>query len=260
MNKLQQLSFVQDRQSVSGTGLRHLRSRHHRVNSMLPTMRLPTTRPRHSVPTPIGLSTGVATGLSMGMSTGFAELDQALGGWAQAALTEIISEQLGAAEWRLLLPALAGLSQGKRWLAWVAPSQKPHAQFYEQAGVDLSHVLLVEPAVGRAPTLEEQLKTTEQVLSGGNCAAVITWFDAELSQHQMRRLQVAAQQGGSWGIIIHAETPKSESEDGSVDAIWCSAQRVKMLANDSGVTIQVLKRYGAVQQLTQQMELGLCDF
>ena len=47
-----------------------------------------------------------------GLASGYAELDRHLpgGGWPPAALTEILTEQYGIGELRLLMPALARLS------------------------------------------------------------------------------------------------------------------------------------------------------
>ena len=61
--------------------------------------------------------------------TGFAELDAQLpgGGWPRAALTELLANQCGIGELRLLLPALARLSQDDKWLVLVAPPHRPFA-------------------------------------------------------------------------------------------------------------------------------------
>ena len=55
-------------------------------------------------------------------ATGFAALDDALhdGGWPAAGLMELLCAGHGIGELRLLMPALARLSQAEaRWIVWV---------------------------------------------------------------------------------------------------------------------------------------------
>jgi len=69
--------------------------------------------------------------------SGFADLDALLpgGGWPVGALTEILSEVEGIGALRLVLPALARLSQAERWLAWIAPPHLPYAPALAAHGV-----------------------------------------------------------------------------------------------------------------------------
>ncbi len=68
------------------------------------------------------------------LPTGFAELDELLpgGGWPRGALTEILAEREGIGELRLLLPALARVSEQSRWQAWVAPPHLPYAPAHDR--------------------------------------------------------------------------------------------------------------------------------
>jgi len=70
--------------------------------------------------------------------SGFAELDAQLagGGWPQGALTELIMPRQGIGALRLLMPALAQLSQDDRWICWVAPPHIPYAPALANAGID----------------------------------------------------------------------------------------------------------------------------
>ncbi|MCC5809942.1 MAG: translesion DNA synthesis-associated protein ImuA [Ectothiorhodospiraceae bacterium] len=131
--------------------------------------------------------------------SGFAELDGVLpgGGWPDAALTELLHAHSGIGELRLLMPALARLSRSGRWIALVAPPHVPYAPALAAQGVDLSRILLVHSREGR-----DNLWAVEQALRSGTCAAVLAWPAADITGQQLRRLQLAAEAGQSWGILL----------------------------------------------------------
>lgn len=136
-----------------------------------------------------------------GLATGFAELDALLPerGWAQSALTELLVPREGIGAVQLLLPALARLSQQRRWIAWVAPPYVPYTPALAAAGVDLSRLLRVYPRDG-----SDGLGAVEACLRAGTCSAVLAWpMVGELPA--LRRLQRAAAQGHSWGILFRPE-------------------------------------------------------
>ena len=80
-----------------------------------------------------------------GLSTGYVELDRCLPGqgWPRQGLIEILSDQRGIGELRLLMPALAHLCAATRggWIAWVSPPYTPYAPALAAAGVDVARVL-----------------------------------------------------------------------------------------------------------------------
>lgn len=250
-----------------------------------------TSRVQASVPRDV--PTGAVPPLLEGhLPTGFAALDDALGGGAQTAVTEIVSEQLGLAEWHLLMPALARLSRGNRWLAWVAPQPSMREQFLEYKGfqeagapsehggqdgaasgedaaaeLDSSRLLMVWPARRSRGDMQDRLDIAERMLRAGNCAAVICWLDQQPQPGHLRRLQQAARQGRSWGLVLHSGAEAEAEGVGSASAISvasdvdCSRvpiQRVRMRRERDGLGVQVLQRRGHERQLTRQMELGLC--
>ena len=75
------------------------------------------------------------------LSTGFAALDAELpeGGWPTGALIEIMPAAAGIGELSLLLPCLARLSAGRRWLAWIDPPYIPYAPALASAGARSNH-------------------------------------------------------------------------------------------------------------------------
>lgn len=136
-----------------------------------------------------------------GLATGFTELDELLPerGWTQSALTELLVPREGIGALQLLLPVLARLSQQRRWIAWVAPPYMPYAPALAAAGVDLSRLLRVYPREGA-----DGLAMVEACLRAGTCSAVLAWpMAGELPA--LRRLQRAAAQGQSWGILFRPE-------------------------------------------------------
>src|ERR1700693_4967786 len=83
---------------------------------------------------------------SASVPTGFAELDAELpgGGWPTAALTEILPQNEGIGELRILGHAPAALSARGRWLAWIAPPYLPYAPALQAAGIDLARLLFIK--------------------------------------------------------------------------------------------------------------------
>ena len=168
-----------------------------------------------------------------GLATGYPRLDEHLpgGGWPRHALCEILLDDYGSGELKLLMPALARLSQqGEGWLCWVAPPFQPYPPALQQWGIDLSRVLIVRP---RAAT--EALWAAEQALGSGNCAAVLLWpglFDGTAS----RRLQIAAEQGKSWVIAFRPRAAKREPT--------AAALRLELQQSPTGADIHILKSRG----------------
>jgi hypothetical protein len=166
-----------------------------------------------------------------GLATGFPELDEWLagGGWPVGALTEILISRHGMGEMSLLLPALAHLSRGDRWLAFIAPPYIPYAPAFAAAGIDLARVLLVEPHSSR-----DQVWAMEQALHAGS-AAVLAW-PGGVQEKMLRRLQLAAEAGGSWGVLFRS--PRCASEHSP------AALRLQLEPGASGVRAFILKRRG----------------
>lgn len=168
-----------------------------------------------------------------GLATGFAELDELLAerGWAQSALTELLVPREGVGALQLLLPALARLSQQRRWIAWVAPPYVPYAPALAAAGVDLSRLLRVYPRNGG-----DGLATVEACLRSGTCAAVLAWPMAGELQ-ALRRLQRAAAQGRSWGILFRPEACAPLASP--------ALQRLRIASVENGIAVTRLDARGA---------------
>ena len=164
--------------------------------------------------------------------TGFAELDAQLpgGGWPRAALTELLTNQQGVGELRLLAPALAHLSNEEKWLVLVAPPYLPYAPGFESLGVNLSRLVIV-----RTRSNGESLWAAERCLRSGTCAAVIAW-PGPGSERSLRRLQLAAEEGKSLGVIFG---PTRNAASASPAPL-----RIQLSAGRGRLEVQILKRRG----------------
>ncbi|MGC8591071.1 translesion DNA synthesis-associated protein ImuA [Acidithiobacillus sp.] len=164
-----------------------------------------------------------------GVATAWPALDTVLGEWPRGALTEIYSSVDGIGELRLVLPAVAELSRReKRWVLWLTPPYLPYAPALAAAGIDLSRMLLVHPRKRL-----DSLWVLEQALRGGTCSAVLAW-PPFLAPAQLRRLQLAAEEGQSVAFFFH----KAEEEGGHSLA----ALRLRLAPTPSGLRVQVRKR------------------
>jgi protein ImuA len=166
------------------------------------------------------------------ISTGDHPLDAQLpgGGWPLGALTELLFEHQGIGEFQLLIPAMAHLSREGRWLVWVAPPHLPYAPALAGAGMDLSRLLLVRPRLSK-----EALWAMEQALRSGVCGAVLGWPE-EADTRTLRRLQLAAEAGGTMGVLFR---PLREKKQPSPAAL-----RLQLTPSATGLRIQILKRRG----------------
>ncbi len=164
--------------------------------------------------------------------SGFSTLDAKLpgDGWPLGTLTEILYEGPGIGELRLVMPALAHLSRQGRWLVWISPPHIPYAPALADHGVDLSRVMLIETG---SPA--QSAWAAEQALSTRDTGAVLSWSSA-LNDRALRRLQLAAEAGGSWGLLFGlAERARQSS---------AAALRVQLRSSAEGVVVHVLKCRG----------------
>ena len=162
-----------------------------------------------------------------GLPTGYVALDRCLpgGGWPRQGLIEILSDQQGIGELRLLLPALAALCRDESaarddyppprpgpagfahvgsvqpsqdrgsggWIAWVSPPHRPYAPSLAAWGIDVGRMLVVN-GVG---TTEWAM---DQALRSEACSAVLGWANPRDPQ-SLRRLQLAAESSRSLAVL-----------------------------------------------------------
>jgi len=170
---------------------------------------------------------GIATAETV-EPTGWESLDALIGGWPRGALTELLSNRHSGLP--LLMPALAGLSRTERWLLWIMPPHLLYAPALAARGVRMERVLVIREA-----SLAQRLWAAEQAMRSGACSAVIAWFE-HLETAPLRRLQLAAEQGGCLGILFR---PASAIRQNSPAAL-----RLRVAPATPGFDVEVLKRRG----------------
>ncbi|MFO1398441.1 MAG: translesion DNA synthesis-associated protein ImuA [Burkholderiales bacterium] len=165
--------------------------------------------------------------------SGHAALDAVLPGrgWPQGALTEILVEREGIGEIRLTLPALARLQAAGRDVVWIAPPYRPYAPALAQGGLDLARLFIVRCDAKEAPW------AFEQALRAPECGAAFAWL-ATHDERALRRLQVAAREGRTWGALW-----RRPGQRGSATA---APLRLSLAPHEGRLAVRVLKRRGAV--------------
>ncbi len=179
----------------------------------------------------------MATTQARVIPTGHAVLDQFLpgGGWPRAALTEILLDGPGSGELQLVLPALTRLCADdspdlNRWIGWIAPPYVPYAPALAKAGINLSRMLLVHARKGL-----DVMWAAEQALRCGTCSAVLVWAP-NVNTKALRRLQLAAEEGDSWGIVVRNTQAQREASPAAV--------RLRLSSDERGRTLHLLKSRG----------------
>ena len=183
-------------------------------------------------------------------STGFAALDNELpgSGWPVDGVTEILHDQYGIGELRLLMPVIAQLSQQEtRWLLLVNPPYIPYPPALAQAGIDLTRIVVSQPKSAR-----DYLWVLEKALASQSCSLVMSW-PGKIHDKQIRRLQVASKEGNSWGLLFRSESAASNPSPAEL--------RIRVRPGNphrdhSSLTVRVLKRRGGWESPDIPIELG----
>lgn len=167
------------------------------------------------------------------VASGFAELDAELpgGGWPRGALTELLTDGAGLGEVSLLLPALRQLREAGGWSLVVAPPHPLHAPAWAAAGIDLARLAVVSPASER-----DGLWAMEQALASGAPRLVLGWA-GHADARALRRLQVAAGQGGALAFLVRPSRAAQEASPAPL--------RLALAAGPAGtLAVSLLKRRG----------------
>lgn len=176
-----------------------------------------------------------------GQSTGHATLDALLpwGAWPQSGLIEIINKQAGIGELQLLAPLLRERSQQQTSILWIAPPYPLHGPALAQMGVNTRNSFVV-PA---QTSCNQALWSIEKALQSEECGLVLAWQNW-LSARVIRRLQLAAREGNTLGVLFH-QRPAAHSP--STLQLQLSSAPV----NEAGyrnMDVQLLKARGSHKQ------------
>jgi protein ImuA len=165
------------------------------------------------------------------IDTGFAALSAQLpgGGWPLGTLIDLLVQQHGIGELRLLRPALAGL--GKRPIALLQPPHPPQALALAALGLEPSQLIWIRSGAKSS----DALWAAEQVLRSGCCGALLLWQNHARGE-TLRRLHLAAQSGDTLFCMLR---PLSAAQDASPAPL-----RLSLKPAAGGVDIGFVKRRG----------------
>ncbi|ELP5728699.1 translesion DNA synthesis-associated protein ImuA [Vibrio vulnificus] len=169
-------------------------------------------------------------------SSGLADLDTLLeGGFPRHGVVEIESP-LGIGELRLLSPFL--LSQ-QHTVALIQPPAMINAAFWRNVGLSLADSLILTPS-----SKKEALWSAEQCLKSGVCQTVLLWQNA-IEIHQIKRLQVACEQGGNLLFMFRESSHARLSLPISLS--------LQLSPSEQGIYVKVRKRKGGWQRDTVEI-------
>lgn len=160
------------------------------------------------------------------------------GGWPVGTLVDLLVQQPGVGEMRLLAPALKSVAD--RGLVLLTPPHVPQALALAALGVPPASAIWV-----RADRTADALWAAEQVLRTGSCGALLFWpgqTSATSARQQpvraesLRRLHLAAQQGETLFFIMR---PLGAETDASPATLRLSVRPVF-----GGINIGFVKRQG----------------
>ncbi|MGS1041524.1 translesion DNA synthesis-associated protein ImuA [Burkholderia glumae] len=172
----------------------------------------------------------LAHGGARGIETGHAALSAELpgGGWPPGCLIELLGQQPGIGELRLLAPVLARVAA--KPIVIVQPPHKLQPAALAYWGVDPAGFVSL-----RAPRTADGLWAAEQALRAGTCGAVLLWQQAVRSD-ALRRLNLAAQAGSALFFMFR---PLAAARDASPAPL-----RLALAPKRDGVDVTIVKRRG----------------
>jgi protein ImuA len=155
------------------------------------------------------------------------------GGWPTGALNELLLQQAGIGELRLLRPALQSVA--RRRIALLQPPHPPQALALAALGLPPSQLLWI-----RSSRAADALWAAEQVLRSGSCGALLFWPGNDRHSHMrgeaLRRLHLAAQAGETLFFLLR---PLSGAQDASPAPL-----RLSLRPAAGGIEIGFVKRRG----------------
>lgn len=163
--------------------------------------------------------------------TGYRALDAELpnGGWPRSALIELLLQQQGIGEMRLLRPTLVTIARRLR-ITLIQPPYLPQVATWSGWGLPPEHLLWV-----KTESSADALWSTEQILRHGSCGAVILW-QSNIRSVSLRRLHLAAQ--GS-DTVLWLVRPQANAPDASPAPL-----RLGLRPTRGGAEVTFVKRRG----------------
>lgn len=162
------------------------------------------------------------------------------GGWPLGVLIELLVQQPGIGELRLLHPALDAL--GQRPLILLEPPHMPNQTAFTHWGMPLDRLHLI-----RAPRHADALWTAEQILRAGSCGALLFWQDP-IRHEALRRLHLAAQAADTLFVLFR---PLSALHHPSPAPL-----RLALRPAQDSLHVEFIKRRGPARDLPLAVPLG----
>jgi protein ImuA len=164
------------------------------------------------------------------VDTGYPALSAELpgGGWPLGALVDLLAQQSGVGELRLLQPALSALNG--RPIAFVQPPHTPDGLGLNYIGVPLQQLMRLQ-----APKTADALWSAEQILRTGSCGALIFWAQY-VQAASLRRLHLAAQSSETLFFMVR---PLATAQDSSPALV-----RLALRPSADGLSVEIVKRRG----------------
>lgn len=185
----------------------------------------------------------LASGLATSAATGHAALDRELphGGWPAGALTELMLQQPGIGELRLLQPALARIAR-HRPIALVQPPYLPQAAAWTGWQLPAEQLLWI-----RTERSADALWAAEQILRNGSCGALLLWQDP-IRNEALRRLHLAAQASD---MLLWLMRPLAAVQHASPAPL-----RLALRPAAGGIAAEIVKRRGPQCDASLFLPLG----
>ncbi|MES2153431.1 MAG: translesion DNA synthesis-associated protein ImuA [Pseudomonadota bacterium] len=150
------------------------------------------------------------------------------GGWPTGTLIDLLLQQAGIGELRLLRPAL--LAAARRRIVLLQPPHPPQALALAALGLQPSQLLWI-----RSARSADALWAAEQVLRSGSCGALLFW-PGHARGETLRRLHLAAQSGETLFFLLR---PLAAAQDASPAPL-----RLSLRPAAGGMEIGFVKRRG----------------
>lgn len=166
------------------------------------------------------------------LDTGYAALSAELpgGGWPFGSLVDLLVQQAGVGELRLLRPALSRLASSRRSIFLMQPPHIPNGLGLEYIGLPLAQLVQI-----RAERITDALWSAEQILRAGSCGALLFWA-RHVKTSSLRRLHLAAQSSETLFIMVR---PLAAAQDASPAVL-----RLALRPAGGGLTVDIVKRRG----------------
>ena len=188
------------------------------------------------------------------VDTGFPTLSPQLpgGGWPMGTMVDLLLQQNGIGEMRLLAPALRTVAEHR--VVLLQPPHAPQAIALAALGLSPSSVIWL-----RAERTGDMMWAAEQVLRSGSCGALLFWPDQvgsgsaryrPVRADNLRRLHLAAQAGETLFFMMR---PLAAAADSSPAPL-----RLSLTPARGGISVGFVKRQGPVRDepLFLPMQIG----